>query len=130
MALLAVLQMGFQMSSIRNQRLKMFGSQSDESRLGLIAVTLSIACWVCLSVVESIFFLALLIKGDEGISDNWVGYMTAYTLLGSLAVTFITFVTALVLRRRHDRLPLLWIALYGFPVLVVATFLIELFIIE
>ena len=108
----------------------MLNPQPDNSRLGVFAVTLSIVCWACLSVVESIFFIALLINGDEGISDNWVGYLTAYTLLGSLAVTFITFVTALVLRRRHDRHPLLWIALYGFPVLVLATFLIELFIIE
>ena len=118
------------MSTIGNASSGTIGSQPANSRLGVFAVTLSIACWACLSVVESIFFIALLINGDEGISDNWVGYMTAYTLLGSLVVTFITFVVALVLRRRHDRHPLLWIALYGFPVLVLATVLIEFFVIE
>jgi hypothetical protein len=118
------------MSSIGSTSSGRIHSRPTDSRLGMFAVSLSFVCWACLLIVESIFFIALLINGDEGVSDNWVGYMTGYTLLGSLVITFITFLTAIVLRRRHYQHPRMWIALYGFPVLVLLTVLIELFVIE
>ncbi len=96
----------------------------------MLATTLSVLCWIALTVSISIFTFAYFINGEEGVSDNWVGYLTAYSLLGSLAITFITFLVALVLRARQIRHPLLWVSLYGFPALALTTLLLELFVIE
>ncbi|MEY3265750.1 MAG: hypothetical protein RJA15_196 [Actinomycetota bacterium] len=118
------------MASIDHPSAGVFRSEPDNSGLALIVAIFSVLCWATLAVTFSLLAIAYLINGDEGISDNWVGYSAGYALLGSLAITFLTFVLALFLRWRHSQHPLLWVSLYGFPVLVLTTLLLELFVIE
>lgn len=101
-----------------------------DSRLATVAVTLSALSCAALAIAYSIFFVALAINGDEGISDNWVGFLAAYTLLGSIVLTLISFLMGLFLWRRHNQHPLLWLTLYIFPALVIITLLIEFLVIE
>ena len=101
-----------------------------DSRLAVVAVTMSALSCAVLVIAYSIFFVALAINGEDGISDNWVGFLAAYALLGSLALTLISFLMGIFLRRRHIQHPLLWLTIYLFPTLAIGTLLIELFVIE
>ena len=103
---------------------------SRDSRLALVAVTMSVVSCASLAVSYSIFLIALVVNGEDGVSDNWVGFLAAYALLGSLALAFVAFLVGLFLWRRHNQHPLLWLTIYLFPILAVSTLLIELFVIE
>lgn len=101
-----------------------------DSRLATVAVTMSALSCAALAISYSIFFVAWAVNGEDGVSDNWVGFLAAYTLLGSIALTLISFVVGLFLWRRHNQHPLLWLTIYLFPTLAVVTLLVEFFVIE
>ena len=81
-------------------------------------------------VAYSIFGVAYAVNGDAGISDNWVGMLGAFALLGGVAVSLVAFLMALAARLRHARHRLLWLPLTVFPVLLVGTLLLEAFVLE
>lgn len=101
-----------------------------DSRLATVAVTMSVLSCAALAIAYSVFFVALAVNGEDGVSDNWVGFMAAYALLGSLALTLIAFLMGLFLWRRHNQHPLLWLTMYLFPTLAIVTLLVEFFVIE
>lgn len=78
----------------------------------------------------SIFGVAYAVNGDQGISDNWVGMLGAVALLGGLAVSLAAFLMALAARIGQARHRLLWLPLAVFPVLLVGTALLEVFVLE
>ena len=91
---------------------------------------MSVLSCSALAIAYSIFFVALAVNGEDGISDNWVGFLAAYALLGGLALALIAFLMGLFLWRRQNHHPLLWLPMYLFPTLAIVTLLVEFFIIE
>lgn len=94
------------------------------------------AVWLAAGVVAvdvvaySILGVAYAVNGDAGISDNWVGMLSGFALLGGQAVSLMAFLMALAARVRHARHRLLWLPLVVFPVLLAGTALLEIFVLE
>ncbi len=118
------------MSSFGSAQFRSSSADEKDSLPSKIVIALALCVACAISVAYSILFIALAINGDEGISDNWVGYLAAYTLLIGMAVALVVFIAAIFLRRRHNRLPLLWLPTYLFPFLALTTLILELFVIE
>ena len=95
-----------------------------------IVVIVSVLVLVVLAVVYSIFGVAYLVRGDDGISDNWVGALAGVGLFGGLGVTAINLVAALGHLRHVRTRPILWLALLEFPVFLATVVLLEVFLFE
>lgn len=85
------------------------------AELGVAVVVMSYA----------ILGVALVVVGEEAISDTWVGAFGAVALLGGLGLSFVAFVTAVAARIQHVRQALLWVPLAVFPSLAAIVLLAE-----
>lgn len=101
-----------------------------ETRLIATATVLTLGITIVFIVVFAIFFIALAVNGDEGISDTWVGYLAGITLYASIFITFFNFTIALAYRLAATEFPLRWLAAWEFPILIVLLLVVELAIIE
>lgn len=102
--------------------------QTRRDRIAAATSVVAIAVAALLLVTQGLLLVAYLLNGDEGISDNWVGYVAGISLLVGLAVSAIDFVVALVVRRRLGQSRRARLALYEFPVLVVLIVMFEIFL--
>ena len=118
------------MSKIGNAHFSSSSANEKDSLTSKIVIALALCVACAIGVAYLILFIALAINGDEGISDNWVGSLAAYTLLIGMAVALVVFIAAIILKRRHNRRPLLWVPTYLFPFLALTTLILELFVIE
>ena len=105
-------------------------ARTRETRLIATATVLTLGITIVFAVVFTIFFIALAVNGDNGISDTWVGYLTGITLYVSIFITFFNFTIALAYRVAATEFPLRWLAAWEFPILIVLLLVIELAIIE
>lgn len=90
-----------------------------------VVVAAVAAVLVLLGVV--VFAVGYAVGGDEGVSDNWVGMLTVFSVLSGLLASFIAFVVAVVTRLRHRSVPGLWLPLTVFPVVIAFIVLGEAF---
>lgn len=95
-----------------------------------IVIAVSILVLVILAVIFSIVGVAYLVKGDEGISDNWVGALGAIGIFTGLAVSAVNLIAALGHTRHLRARPILWLAVLEFPVLLGTIVLLEVFLLE
>lgn len=100
------------------------------SRLARWAVGLAAAVAVVVTVSYTIFAVAYAVGGSDAISDNWVGYLGGFALLGGLVVSLGAFVMAVVARVKRQRWALLWLPLSLFPALLAVVVIAEAFWIE
>ena len=90
----------------------------------------NLAVTTCFLGAQALLLGAYLANGDEGISDNWVGYLAVATLFAALATSLVAlgvsiFAAARGIRHRFARL-----MRYEFLVLVVLVAVAELFVFE
>ena len=95
-----------------------------------IVIAVSVLVLIVLAVIYSIFGVAYLVSGDEGISDNWVGALAGIGLFGGIGVSAINLVAALGHTEHLRTRPILWLALLEFPVFLAAVVLLEMFLFE
>jgi len=93
--------------------------------VGLAAVVAAV-----LVVSYTIFAVAYVVGGDAAISDNWVGFLGAFAMLGGLVASLVAFVLAVVAKVKHERWALLWLPLSLFPALLAVVVLAETFWME
>lgn len=94
------------------------GASHTSSRLASWAVGIA-AVVLTLDVLSgAIFAVAYAREGSAGISDNWVGFLSAVALLGGLLVSPIAFVMAITAKIKHEKWVWLWFPLFLFPVLL------------
>lgn len=105
-------------------------ARTRETRLIATATVLTLGITIVFAVVFATFFVALAVNGDDGVSDNWVGYLTGITLYASIFITFFNFTIALAYRVAATEFPLRWLAAWEFPILIVLLLVVELAIIE
>lgn len=94
------------------------------------AVGLAAVVAVVVAVSYTIVAVAYAVGGDKAISDNWVGFLGAFAILGGLATSLVAFVLAIVAKVKHERWALLWLPLCLFPALLVVVVLAETFWLE
>lgn len=94
------------------------------------AVGLAAVVAVVVAVSYTIFAVAYAVGGDAAISDNWVGFLGAFAMLGGLAASLVAFVLAIVAKVKHERWALLWLPLSLFPALLAVVVLAEMFWME
>lgn len=94
------------------------------------AVGLAAVVAVVVAVSYSIFGVAYAVGGDKAISDNWVGFLGAFAMLGGLAASFVAFALAIVAKVKHERWVLLWLPLSLFPALLAVVVVAEMFWME
>lgn len=99
--------------------------RSQESGSTRWAIGLAVAAAAVFVVSQAIFGVTWLVAGEDAVSDNAVGYLAGFSLLGGLLVSAIAFAMALVARRRGHRAGLLWFPLAWFPALIVLVVLAE-----
>ena len=105
------------------------GSARDERFVNATAwVTLGTTA--CFLAAQGLLLAAYLMNGDEGISDNWVGYTSATTTIATLGVSLVALVVAIWAGMRGVRHRHAWLMRYEFPVLIVLVALSELFLFE
>ena len=73
---------------------------------------------------------AYLVNGDEGISDNWVGYLAVATLCAALAMSLVALGVSIFAAARGIRHRFAQLMRYEFLVLVVLVAVAELFVFE
>ena len=95
-----------------------------------LVIAVSVLVLVILFVIYSIVGVAYLVKGDEGISDNWVGALGGIGLFTGLGASAINLVAALGHTRHLRTRPILWLALLEFPALLATVVLLEVFLLE
>jgi len=96
-----------------------------DTHLARWAVVLAAAVVVVLVVAYAIFGVAWAIGGEDAVSDNFVGYLAGFALLGGLLASLIAFVLAIVARIKHERWTLLWLPLSVFPAMLAIVVLVE-----
>lgn len=94
------------------------------------AVGLAAVAAVVVAVSYTIFAVAYAVGGDAAISDNWVGFLAAFAMLGGLAASFVAFALAIIAEVKHERWALLWLPLSLFPALLAVVVLAEIFWME
>ena len=94
------------------------------------AVGLAAVVAVVVAVSYAIFGVAYAVGGDKAISDNWVGFLGAFAMLGGLAASFVAFALAIVAKVKHERWVLLWLPLSLFPALLAVVVVAEMFWME
>lgn len=95
-----------------------------------LVIAVSILVLIVLTVIYSIFGVAYLVSGDDGISDNWVGLLAGVGLFAGLGVSALNLVAALGHTRHLRTRPVLWLALLEFPVFLATIVLLEVFLFE
>jgi hypothetical protein len=100
------------------------------AQLGRWAVRLAVGTVAVLVPAYTILGVALATGGQEAISDNWIGYLGGFALVGGLAVSLMAFLMALAVRLRHREVRLLWLPLSLFPALALVVAAVELFWME
>lgn len=81
-------------------------------------------------VAQTTLIVAFVLDGDEGISDNWVGYLSAGTLFATLGVSLLALGVAIWAASRGMAHRFRWLMRYEFMVLIVLVALAELFVFE
>jgi hypothetical protein len=89
------------------------------------AVGLAAAVAVVIAVSYAIFAVAWAVGGSDAVSDNWVGLLAAFALLGGLAASLAAFLLAVAAKVKHERWAILWLPLSLFPALLVVVVLVE-----
>lgn len=79
---------------------------------------------------QALLLVAFLVNGDEGVSDNWVGYTSAVSLFVTLVVSLLALGVAIWAASRSTTHRFARLMRYEFLVLVVLVALAELFIFE
>jgi hypothetical protein len=90
----------------------------------------NLAVTTCFLGAQTLLLGAFLLNGDEGISDNWVGFLAVYSTFAALAMSLVAlgvsiFAAARGINHRFARL-----MRYEFLVLVVLVAVAELFVFE
>lgn len=91
------------------------------------AVALAATTASVVTLAGVVFGVAYLVGGSSAVSDNWVGFLTAISLLGGLIVSPVAFVLAITSRIRHGKSAWLWLPLVLFPALLAFVILGEIF---
>lgn len=94
------------------------------------AVGIAVVVAVVVAVSYTIFAVAYSVGGNAAISDNWVGFLGAFAMLGGLAASLVAFVLAIVAKVKHERWRLLWLPLSVFPALLAIVVIAEAFFME
>lgn len=94
------------------------------------AVYSSVVVVVVMTIVYGVFACAWIVNGEDAVSDNWLGWSAAVTLLASLVLSLAAFLVAVLAMARREHRPMLWLPLWLFPVLAVTVTVLELFVIE
>jgi len=100
------------------------------THLGRWAVRLAGGTLAVLVPSYAVVGVALAAGGQDAISDNWIGYLGGFALVGGLSVSLVAFLMALASRLRHREVKLLWLPLALFPTLAVVVAAVELFWME
>lgn len=103
---------------------------STDRRRAKRAQTLAAGAAVAVLASYTILSVALVVGGDEAISDNWVGAQAAIVLAAALVVSLVALVLGLVAKVHRQRSGQWWLPLAVFPTLLVLLVLAELFVIE
>lgn len=94
------------------------GVANARSHLAQWAVALATFVAVLLLLSGAIFAIAYARGGSSTISDNWVGFLGAVSVLGGLLLSLLTFVLAITAKIRHEHWGWLWLPLLLFPALL------------
>ncbi len=100
------------------------------AQLGRWAVRLAVGTVAVLVPASTVVGVALATGGQDAISDNWVGYLGGFALIGGLAVSLMGFLMALASRLRRSGVRWLWLPLALFPTLALVVAAVELFWME
>ena len=100
-----------------------------EQVVGFVA-WLTFAMTICFLGAQTLLLGAFIVNGDEGVSDNWVGYLSVSTLFATLVISLIALgfaIWAAVLGISHRFAVLMR---YEFLVLIVLVAVAELLVFE
>jgi hypothetical protein len=67
------------------------------------------------------------VGGDDAVSDNWVGMLSAGSYFGAVGMSLAAFALGVTAKVRHDHSPRLWLPLAVLPALVAFVVLGEAF---
>jgi|688.fasta_scaffold09639_4 hypothetical protein len=105
-------------------------SSTRAERIVNVTAWVTVVATGCFVAAQALLLVAFLINGDEGISDNWVGYTSVRALYATLAITFFALAVAIWAAARGIRHRFAWLMRYEFLILVVLVALAELFVFE
>lgn len=97
-------------------------NRESQWAIGLASI---VTAFVFLTI--ALFGISYLVGGSNAVSDNWVGFLGVFVLLGGLLLSLLAFILAVSTRIRHGRAPWLWLALVLFPALLAFIVLGEIF---
>jgi hypothetical protein len=94
------------------------------------AVGVAVAVIIAMVAAYSLFAVAWVVNGEDGVSDNWVGWIAGSVLLASLVLSLAAFLVAVLAMARRERPVMLWLPLWLFPALAGTVALLEIFVLE
>lgn len=94
------------------------------------AVYSSVVVVAAIGVVYGLFAFVWIVNGEDAVSDNWIGWTAAVTLIASLVLSLAAFLVAVLAMARREHRPMLWLPLWFFPVLAGTVAILEIFVIE
>jgi len=105
-------------------------SNTRTERIVNVTAWVTVTMTVCFIGAQALLLGAFLVNGDEGISDNWVGYTSVVALFATLAVSLVALGVAIWAAMRGISHRFAWLMRYEFLVLVVLVAVAELFVFE
>ena len=105
-------------------------SNTRAERIVNVTAWVTVTVTACFIGAQALLLGAFLVNGDEGISDNWVGYTSVVALFATLAVSLVALVVAIWAAMRDISHRFAWLTRYEFLMLVVLVAVAELFVFE
>lgn len=97
------------------------------SPLGRWAVGLGATAVGLTALALGTYGVGYAVGGEDAVSDNWVGMLSAGSYLGAVGMSLVAFVLGVTAKVKHDHSPLLWLPLAVLPALVTFVVLGEAF---
>lgn len=112
---------------MNNTSTHVVATSATPGRLASWAIGLGGAAIGLTALAIGTYAVGYAVGGEDAVSDNWVGWLSAGSYFGAVGTSLAAFVLGVTAKVKHDRSPLLWLPLAVLPALVTFVVLGEAF---
>jgi hypothetical protein len=112
---------------MNNTSTRVTAPAATPGRLARWAIGLGGAAVGLAALAIGVYGVGYAVGGEDAVSDNWVGMLSAGSYFGAVGVSLAAFALGVTAKIRHDHSPLLWLPLAVLPALVAFVVLGEAF---